>query len=236
MSLKILGFDASGPGLSAGYLIGGEAAADFTWRLPKTAGSHLVPWLDMLAREFGEPDAVAVGVGPGSFTGVRIAVTAAKALAYAWNVPVLGISSLQAWAYSVPNPLSHVLVTSEKRGPAFYAGLYFCGAGVPEAIIPDWAASGNLPEAFPWRGPVGVLGPLGLDSEWLAAIGPEATALNFPLLGSQVARLAQSRVQCGEWEDALNLSPAYIRAPAISTSGRSGSLAHGKEESRHGSE
>ncbi|OAB46249.1 tRNA (adenosine(37)-N6)-threonylcarbamoyltransferase complex dimerization subunit type 1 TsaB [Paenibacillus glacialis] len=42
---------------------------------------------------------IAVGIGPGSYTGTRIAVTAAKTLAWAWNVPVVGISTLHSLAY-----------------------------------------------------------------------------------------------------------------------------------------
>ncbi len=217
MNTKILGFDASGPGLSAGYLIGGQCVADLHWARPKSAGSHLAHWLEMLADEFGRPDAVAVGVGPGSFTGVRIAVSAAKALAYAWRVPAIGVSSLQAWAYSVPAASGRVLVTTEQRGPAFYAGLYLCGRGLPEPLIADWAVDGQLPASFPLREPVGVVGPLSHDGEWLSAIGKEATPLDWPLLGSRVALLAQSRVQWGKWEEAMDLAPAYIRPPAISS-------------------
>ncbi|AJS60019.1 tRNA (adenosine(37)-N6)-threonylcarbamoyltransferase complex dimerization subunit type 1 TsaB [Paenibacillus sp. IHBB 10380] len=44
-------------------------------------------------------EGIAVGIGPGSYTGTRIAVTAAKTLAWAWEVPVVGISSLHALAY-----------------------------------------------------------------------------------------------------------------------------------------
>lgn len=45
-------------------------------------------------------DLIAVGQGPGSYTGVRIAVSAAKTLAWAWNKPLVGVSSLEATAYS----------------------------------------------------------------------------------------------------------------------------------------
>ncbi|CAM3640384.1 tRNA (adenosine(37)-N6)-threonylcarbamoyltransferase complex dimerization subunit type 1 TsaB [Cohnella lubricantis] len=45
-------------------------------------------------------DVIAVGQGPGSYTGVRIAVSAAKTLAWAWNKPLVGVSSLEATAFS----------------------------------------------------------------------------------------------------------------------------------------
>ncbi|WP_158630110.1 tRNA (adenosine(37)-N6)-threonylcarbamoyltransferase complex dimerization subunit type 1 TsaB [Cohnella sp. AR92] len=47
----------------------------------------------------GEVDVIAVGQGPGSYTGVRIAVTAAKTLAWIWKKPLVGVSSLEAMAY-----------------------------------------------------------------------------------------------------------------------------------------
>jgi tRNA threonylcarbamoyladenosine biosynthesis protein TsaB len=236
MNAKILGFDASGPGLSAGYLINGEAVADLYWAHPKSAGSHLAPWLEMLTDEFGRPDAVAVGIGPGSFTGVRIAVSAAKALAYAWRIPAVGVSSLQAWAYSVPAPPGRVLVTTEKRGPAFYAGLYFCGGNIPEPLAPDWAANGDLPGEFPLHDAVGVLGPLSRDPGWMTLISRKAVPLDYPLLGSRVALLAQSRVQWGQWEEAMDLAPSYIRPPAISSRSTWQDETTGKDDSKNGNE
>ncbi|MDR9856049.1 tRNA (adenosine(37)-N6)-threonylcarbamoyltransferase complex dimerization subunit type 1 TsaB [Paenibacillus sp. VCA1] len=65
---------------------------------------HLLPLIQKGLAEAGVAasgiDGIAVGIGPGSYTGTRIAVTAAKTLAWAWNVPVAGISSLHALAWS----------------------------------------------------------------------------------------------------------------------------------------
>lgn len=58
----------------------------------------LVPMLDALMREFGVPTRLAVAVGPGSFTGLRVAVATARTLAWIEQLPVHGVDSLQALA------------------------------------------------------------------------------------------------------------------------------------------
>lgn len=64
---------------------------------------HVLTGLQELMLETGtareQIAGLAVGIGPGSYTGVRIAVTAAKTLAWAWKVPVVGVSTLQALAW-----------------------------------------------------------------------------------------------------------------------------------------
>jgi len=59
------------------------------------------------------PDLIAVGTGPGSYTGIRVGVALAKALAYGWKIPIMGFCSLEAFA---PRP---VLVDARSGG--FYA-------------------------------------------------------------------------------------------------------------------
>ncbi|MGO4949551.1 tRNA (adenosine(37)-N6)-threonylcarbamoyltransferase complex dimerization subunit type 1 TsaB [Paenibacillus sp. DRB1-1] len=64
---------------------------------------HVISELERLLNEEGltrdDVDGIAVGIGPGSYTGIRIAVTAAKTLAWAWGVPVTSISTLHALAW-----------------------------------------------------------------------------------------------------------------------------------------
>lgn len=222
MGYKILGFDASGPTLAVGYLDGDRTMADWWIKKPRAAGNLLVPWISSLVGEFGRPHGIAVGVGPGSFTGVRIAVAAAKAYAMAWDIPVVGVVSLQAWAYAV-SPGQYVLVTSERRGSAFYAGVYWRGEGTVEPVIAEVAVNEALPRIFPWNGALTVIGPVDELPDWRERIGMQAQSVDVPLTGSAVAHLARIRLQLGQSVSPIALSPLYLRAPAISQPRANGS-------------
>ena len=82
----------------------GALIASWTSAVPKMHATLFHPVLDqMLAAvhiNLQDLGAIVVGVGPGSYTGVRIAVTAAKVFAYTLNIPVVTVSSLEAAAYS----------------------------------------------------------------------------------------------------------------------------------------
>jgi tRNA threonylcarbamoyladenosine biosynthesis protein TsaB len=101
----------------------------------KSGRSHSAILVDMIAdlialcrKEKSELTGIAVSVGPGSYTGVRIGVAAAKGLSAALGIPIAPISSLQAAADE-----GICAVTKKARGDLIYAALYDCF----EAIIPD---------------------------------------------------------------------------------------------------
>lgn len=101
--------------------------------------------LDAASVRYGDIGKIAVVVGPGSFTGLRVGVAAAKGLALALSVPVVGLSSLEALAEPHWHAGAAVLaVTDAKRGE-LYAALYAAGGSVlraPQALAPgglaDW--------------------------------------------------------------------------------------------------
>ena len=75
---------------------------------------------DVLPAALGDPgafDAIAVGIGPGSFTGLRVGLAAAKALSYARKVPIAGASSLQAIALDLPGAV--YAANEARRGELF---------------------------------------------------------------------------------------------------------------------
>lgn len=214
---RVLGVDASGPALAVGLVEADQVVAEFFWQQPRTAGSHLVAWIDQVVQTYGWPDAFAVGVGPGSFTGTRVAVTAAKMLAWARALPLYGVSSLAAWALSLPAE-GLVLVTSEQRGNAFYAGLYRRRGKTVETVLADFAVQDSLPAPFPLSEEVRVLGAIARQSSWIAQVGPRAEAEESPLLGSAVARLGLEKGLEGPSDSPVGMVPNYLKRPALGRS------------------
>lgn len=90
--------------------------------------------LSMAGREIGEVDLFVTTVGPGSFTGIRVGVSALKGLAFALNKPLVGVSTLETLAMNVPDSSMVVCPMMDARRDEIYTGLYkFNGeAGVPE--------------------------------------------------------------------------------------------------------
>ena len=113
--------------------------------------NHLFEWAEIRPGQIG---GVAVGLGPGLFTGLRVGVTTARTMAQVLGVPIVGMASLDALAFSVR--LSRwriVAVTDGKRGEVFFAGYRPVPGGVaretdyqvgpPERLAADLEASGE---------------------------------------------------------------------------------------------
>jgi tRNA threonylcarbamoyladenosine biosynthesis protein TsaB len=125
----ILALETGGELASVALLDGLELAAERVFRHRMSLSRDLLPVVDELmtqARVEREAvDAVAVGLGPGSYTGLRIGVVTAKALSWAWDRPVLGISSLAAMvAPCLAPPETLLCAVLEARAGEFFTALY----------------------------------------------------------------------------------------------------------------
>src|SRR5207237_1102967 len=78
-------------------------------------------------------DALAAGIGPGSFTGLRVGLAAVKALAYARKLPIQGASSLRALAVAARRPAELLVPTLEARRGELYA----CAVRGTDLVLPD---------------------------------------------------------------------------------------------------
>ena len=178
---------------------------------------RLLPMLDGLTSAAGiaaaSLDAVAFGAGPGSFTGLRIACGVAQGIAFARDLPVIGISTLEALAEESGS--SRVLACLDARmHEVYYSALEKTGASWREVVAAQCVAPAavQVPPGGGWIGcgnGFAVYGSLGL-SNVIPDIHPSAIA---------VARLAAPRLAAGEGVDAALAAPVYVRDKVAFTTG-----------------
>jgi tRNA threonylcarbamoyladenosine biosynthesis protein TsaB len=135
----ILGIETATERLSAALLL--EDSGVFE-RHEDSQSSHcelLAKFITELAGEAGiglpEIDGVAVSIGPGSFTGLRIGIATAMGLAFGLGVETCGIHTLAALAWNVRRPGALVCPLIDAKRSEAYAALYRTGEGFPETII-----------------------------------------------------------------------------------------------------
>jgi len=147
----------------------------------------------------------ASAAGPGSFTGVRVGLTAAKGLAEAAGCKVVAVSNLQALAWYGTRALRAVVVDA-RRGEIFGA-VYDAGLNLIQqevvARLPDWLAS--LPE-----------GDLefitnGYPIEPAAAVLSRSVTIAPRAIASAIGRIAAARFQAGLGQDPAEIDANYVR-------------------------
>lgn len=103
-ALLILGIDTSGKTAAAALYEDGIMLGQISIYTVKTQSQVILPTVKKLmqdcGRELSQLTAIAVGIGPGSYTGIRIGISAVKAMTFALNIPCYGISSLEGMAYN----------------------------------------------------------------------------------------------------------------------------------------
>ena len=163
-------------------------------------------------------DVYAVNAGPGSFTGVRIGLTAVKAWAEVYRKPAAAVSGLEAVAFQAPATAPLLAAVTDARRGQLYAGLYQREGGILRrrgddivmapadcfAYLAGQARGGDICFATP-------------APDWLAEL---LAASQFPdaqvagvseVLAPSIGRLGLERALAGETLDALSLDAHYVR-------------------------
>jgi tRNA threonylcarbamoyladenosine biosynthesis protein TsaB len=217
--MRILGIETSTMAGSVAILADERVIAEHTLHSRVTHTERLLAAIDYMLQDatlrIDEIDAIAVSIGPGSFTGLRIGVTTAKSLAYSLHKPVIGIPSLDALA-------AHCLFTEhmicpllDARKREVYAALYRNTGGQINrlsdymVIAPEFLFQ-QIPE------PVLVLGD-GVSryrqviESMLGERALFADAAHNTPRASLVAQLGYKRLMDGEQDDCFMLTPLYVR-------------------------
>jgi tRNA threonylcarbamoyladenosine biosynthesis protein TsaB len=196
---------------------GGELLAECAWVSGRNHTAQLLPQLDLLLRHIGagreQLRAVAVALGPGSWSGLRVGLSVAKGLALAADLPIFGVSSLDALAYQQQRcglPIFPLIRLGrdrfasaefafdtwvERRSPDRNVGLQELCAEIADRAL----FCGDLDDH--------VRGQLQAALGERALFPSPAAALRRP---GYLAELAWQRLQSGNPDDIVALEPVYL--------------------------
>lgn len=143
--MKILAVDSCTNIATGAILNDGVIAAEFAVNNKTTHSEKLLPQIENMLINTGltykDIDLFAVTTGPGSFTGERIGVATAKALAHAVNKPVVGVSALAALAYNIAYTDYLICPIMDARRQQVYTAVFTFEDGKIKRIKPDSAMS-----------------------------------------------------------------------------------------------
>lgn len=226
-AMNLLAFELSTEACSVAVLAGGEVRERHEIA-PRKHAEYALPWAEALLAEAGIAksalDAVAVGRGPGAFTGVRLGISIAQGIALALDVPAVPVSTLRALAMRAW-PLgagdgAHVLAAIDARMREVYVARFRLEAGADglldaiadgdEAVMPPDAVAAPDGDAS-WFG-VGT-GFGALDGVLQQRFADRLVAVDAEALphAADVARLAAAALRRGEGIAPERLEPAYLR-------------------------
>lgn len=141
--MKILSLETSAKACSAAVTEGGLVVTSCFQNRGLTHSRTLMPMVEAMLKNaeltLADCDAVAVASGPGSFTGIRIGVAAAKGLAFGAGIPVIGISTLEAMAAGVGFWNGRVVCAMDARRSQIYNAVFSAREGTLTRLTPDRA-------------------------------------------------------------------------------------------------
>ncbi len=126
--MKVLAVDTSSLVISVAVVQPEILMAEYVLKQERSHSEKLVPIIEMVMEDIGEElkniDVFAVAHGPGSFTGLRIGVSAVKALAQAFNRPVAGVSTLDGLAFNMAFAEGLICPILDARRQQVYTSIY----------------------------------------------------------------------------------------------------------------
>ena len=225
--MKILGIDTSTPIGSIALIDGDNLVAEHTLNIVQAHSSRLMPAIDSVLKwgdiTVDDLDGCAVGIGPGSFTGIRIGVATIKSLCYALDKPIVGVSTLEAIAYNLRWTDGVICPLLDARRSEIY-GTVFRGGSEWQRLSEDLClsidafldrlgeatAQRSVPTTFNFVGD----GLLTYGNTVRERLGENAyfadPIFNVPR-GATIAKLGAQRLQRGESDSYWTLVPNYVR-------------------------
>jgi tRNA threonylcarbamoyladenosine biosynthesis protein TsaB len=214
MSGPILALDAAAAACSAAVWRDGAILAQRRQAMARGHAEALMPLvletLQAAGLDFPDLSRIAVGVGPGSFTGIRIALAAARGIGLAASLPVVGVDSFSAVAAAIPEATRRgralLVVIDSKRRELF--GRYY-----DDELNPQGAALVLAPAELLAHRPAGPL----LIAGGAAGLLPDAADM-MRAANSGVSEAVSIAHLAAEGRALLAPRPLYLRAPDVTLS------------------
>ena len=219
--MLILAFETSAKAASAALLRDGELLAESYQNTGMTHSQTLLVMAQDLLKNCNmtpnQVEAVAVAEGPGSFTGIRIGMAAAKGFAWGAQLPCYGVSTLEAMALQLGEWGGYVLPVMDARRSQVYTALFRAERGALHREMPDCAISleelgekiKNLSEPIFLVGDGSILCYNTLQEQQPLLVLPVPHRMHQRATGVGLA--AQAKIDAGEHGDAAQLQPNYLR-------------------------
>ncbi len=214
-----LGIDTTATAASAALVKDGDILSEFNIRIGLQHSRTLMPMVESLFSccgiPLGEVERIAVTVGPGSFTGVRIGVSAVKGLAFPKDIPCVGLSTLEVLANNIPETDCLICPVMDARCNQVYNALFRYEDGKPVRLCDDRAiAIADLQEELKsynqsvvWLGDGALLCYNALENKEGHCLAPEHLRYQK---AAQVALLGENAT---ETISSHSLDISYLRPP-----------------------
>tara|TARA_Y100001936_G_scaffold94253_2_gene92789 strand:- start:21455 stop:22126 length:672 start_codon:yes stop_codon:yes gene_type:complete len=213
--LKILAFDTSTNYCSISILIDGKTLSQ-NIHVEQRHSEFLLPGLHKLLAEseltLVQLDGIAFGAGPGSFTGLRIACGVAQGLAFGADLPVIGISTLEALAQQVGT--GHVVTAIDARMGEIYHAAYAKSIDDWENVSAPVLCSPKYAPKIPENNWVGCGSGFDIYHDELRRHYRKSInnfEIGFIPNARDIAQLAEYRFPQGLWVNPIEATPIYIR-------------------------
>lgn len=214
----LLAIDTSSLVLSCALAEEDRIVTEWTVQKKLTHSEQLIPHMDLMLKEAGaeksEITALAVSIGPGSFTGLRIGLATAKMAAYIWKVPLVGVDTLEALAWNMAGSQAYILPLMDAQRGNVYTALYGAYSEMwkeaPEGVAPIDAV---IDAAVKHGGPIIAVGECAdkyrekLTEAGILLAPPQ----NRCARAGSVAMAALQKLKKGSRDNPLTLLPNYIR-------------------------
>ena len=218
--MKVLGIDTSGYANAIGVIDGDRILADYTFEAKTDSLEKIVSNIDFALKSanltLNDVQGLGVGLGPGSWTGIRVGVTVGKILAYSVDKPVCGVTTLEVLAYNARNTTAQICsIINTGTKDAVYAAIYHRENDTVSRTGEYYV--GNIQGlAAMLKEPTIFIGSEAKTYSRLISQMPGTSNISIEARedtpkGSTVALLAARRLVRGESDDVLSLTPLYLK-------------------------